>query len=314
MKALKLLIKVGILPVMVAILSSSSMNQLLAQCPTFSDIEIPNVCDNQPFDSLFVVTTADSVEIVAYPFAPLINPYTTPGGTSLGLLEVPANDTLLAQPFPHSLAPGFYLFFAKVHPEPTDPLCRPFDSKAAEVVEYIDYSTGDGQACMNSRINLNDYLTGGITAGNEVKFYNSLTDAQNAENSIPDYDYPSTTTKYYVVVKASGSVTIPDNCVKLDSFEINVLAPPSINAGPDQTECGNESVQLAASGALSYSWFPTTYLSNPNLPNPTLTIPPNVTISYSVTGTDANDCTADDQVIITGTPSSICPGITARQD
>lgn len=41
------------------------------------------------------------------------------------------------------------------------------------------------------------------------------------------------------------------------------------NAGADINICAGNSVVLNASGGVSYSWFPTTYLSDPFISNPT---------------------------------------------
>jgi len=106
------------------------------------------------------VSTADSVEILAFPFGLGIDPYTSPGGTSLGIHEVPLSDTLALAPYPHILAPGFYLYYAIAHPVPTDPTCRPSVVKSAQIFEFVDLVTTDGANCSNGRINLDDYISG----------------------------------------------------------------------------------------------------------------------------------------------------------
>ncbi|MGB4843189.1 MAG: YCF48-related protein, partial [Ferruginibacter sp.] len=68
------------------------------------------------------------------------------------------------------------------------------------------------------------------------------------------------------------------------------------------TVCAGVPVQLLASGnSTSYSWSPTTGLSNPNIANPIATV--NTTTTYTVTGT-LNNCTKLATVTITVNPNS----------
>jgi gliding motility-associated-like protein len=53
---------------------------------------------------------------------------------------------------------------------------------------------------------------------------------------------------------------------------------------------------LQASGVVQYSWFPSTYLSCTNCPNPVATATQDIT--YVVTGTDANGCVSTANVRI----------------
>jgi gliding motility-associated-like protein len=74
------------------------------------------------------------------------------------------------------------------------------------------------------------------------------------------------------------------------------LSPPLANAGNDTTIIISESAVLDASGGTSYSWTPTSTLSNPNIANPIAT--PTVTTTYTVTVTDANGCVSSDEVTV----------------
>jgi gliding motility-associated-like protein len=58
-----------------------------------------------------------------------------------------------------------------------------------------------------------------------------------------------------------------------------------------------DSVQLNASGALTYQWTPSTGLSCSSCPNPMAT--PLQTTVYTVTGTDVNGCRSEETVSIT---------------
>lgn len=99
------------------------------------------------------------------------------------------------------------------------------------------------------------------------------------------------------------SVTgIDTNGCKGSGAELVSLYPaPQINAGPDTSICltganFHTSVQLNASGAVSYVWTPATGLSNPNIANPVATPPANQT--YYVTGVDTNGCTGVDSMTV----------------
>lgn len=297
--------------VTVFIIGICANNFIYGQCPTITNFDVPRGCANMPLDSIFLVSTADSIEIVAFQFGAGIDPYTSPGGTSLGVLEVPANDTLLVQPFPNSLGQGFYLFYAIAHPTPTDPTCRPSDVESVEIFEFVEIQTTDGTSCENSRINLADFVSG-VSNANSVLFFDNLADANNETNPILEYDYPSVTTTYYVIAKASSSEFIPDNCVSMDEFTITVVPSPTANAGTDETICEGEDAQLSASGGSSYSWAPATLLDDATLANPTTNI--STTTQFGVTVTDANGCTGTDLVTVTVTQLPVCLPISGRQN
>ncbi len=73
---------------------------------------------------------------------------------------------------------------------------------------------------------------------------------------------------------------------------------PTLNVSPDTpTICLGQTVQLNASGAVTYIWTPAGGLSNPNSPNPIDSSL--VTTTYYVQGTDANGCVATDSAIVT---------------
>lgn len=79
-------------------------------------------------------------------------------------------------------------------------------------------------------------------------------------------------------------------CSDTSDVTIIVAPYPPANAGPDSTICIGFSAQIFASGGSSYSWSPTTYLSNPFIPNPQV-IHPAGNITYTVTVTDTLGCT-----------------------
>jgi len=123
---------------------------------------------------------------------------------------------------------------------------------------------------------------------------------------------------------ASHTITAYFTYAPSCSMTITYMAPASCvscnaTAGPTSTICQGESVQLTATGGVTYSWSPTTGLSNPNISNPIAS--PTSTTTYTVTTTDAQGCTASasvsitvttsPNVSITATPQNICFGQTS---
>ncbi|MBL7720054.1 MAG: PKD domain-containing protein [Flavipsychrobacter sp.] len=102
---------------------------------------------------------------------------------------------------------------------------------------------------------------------------------------------PSATTTYTV----TGTGT--NGCTATDDVVVNIVPAPPVNAGDDATICFGNSLQLQATGADTYVWTPGTDLTCTNCPDPLAT--PQSDITYAVTGTDANGCTATDNIQIT---------------
>jgi gliding motility-associated-like protein len=77
--------------------------------------------------------------------------------------------------------------------------------------------------------------------------------------------------------------------------ELYILKPISITSIPDKTICLGDSTQLIASGGTSYSWSPTTGLSNPNIANPYAK--PTSDQQYIVTISNGS-CSSNDTVMV----------------
>lgn len=119
-------------------------------------------------------------------------------------------------------------------------------------------------------------------------------------------------TATYTVTGTDGA-----GCLRTDSVSIIVNALPLITILPNPVSiCEGDSAVLMASGAVSYSWAPSTGLSNPNLDAPSAS--PSATTVYTVTGTDFNNCSnsatvevtvkPDPVILVSANPSSICEG------
>ncbi|MFH0864849.1 MAG: PKD domain-containing protein [Bacteroidota bacterium] len=124
---------------------------------------------------------------------------------------------------------------------------------------------------------------------------------------------PAATSVYTVTVTdASGCTGVDDVLVTVNNL------PPAL-AGPDQAICSGNSTNLNASGGITYFWSPATYLNNPAIFNPDAN--PLNTTTYSVTVTDANGCSAADNMVLTvnplpnanaGADQTICVGSSAN--
>jgi len=86
------------------------------------------------------------------------------------------------------------------------------------------------------------------------------------------------------------------NCNSTATTTVNVYAQPVADAGADVTICSGESTTLNASGGLTYSWSPTTGLSDPTIADPIAS--PTDTTAYVVTVSNSNACTSKDTVIV----------------
>ncbi len=102
---------------------------------------------------------------------------------------------------------------------------------------------------------------------------------------------PSVTTTYTLFV------TNGNGCMASFDQTVNVLGPQA-EAGADLTICEGEAVTIgsAAASGVTYTWSPTTNLSNPNIPQPTAN--PDVTTTYTLT-TTSGGCSAVDEITIT---------------
>ncbi|MBI4931763.1 MAG: PKD domain-containing protein [Bacteroidetes bacterium] len=101
----------------------------------------------------------------------------------------------------------------------------------------------------------------------------------------------------------SVTVTDANGCTHDTMIVVNFTPGPTANAGTDASICFGFSTSLSATGGGSYVWSPAAGLNNPAISNPVST--PASTTSYTITVTDANNCTATDDVLITVNPKPI---------
>ncbi len=143
--------------------------------------------------------------------------------------------------------------------------------------------SNDTSICLNSFVQLS-------AGGGNSYAWTPASSLNNASISNP-VATPLATTFYYV------TVTNVAGCSKTDSIKIAVNALPAISKSKDSGICNNSSIQLSASGGVTYSWMPASTLNNPNIPNPIAT--PAATTTYYIKVADAVGCSKSDSVKIT---------------
>ncbi|MGV3630648.1 MAG: T9SS type A sorting domain-containing protein [Bacteroidota bacterium] len=127
------------------------------------------------------------------------------------------------------------------------------------------------------------------------------------------YSWDNGVTNGVSFIPAAGFVTYTvtgtdaNGCVNMDQVDVNVNATPVIDAGSDQLVCSGADVTLAGSGGDSYIWD--------NGVTDNVIFNPAATLTYTVTGTDINGCSATDAVTVTvnslpvisaGTDQTVC--------
>ncbi len=144
-----------------------------------------------------------------------------------------------------------------------------------------------------------------VCAGTQVTLAGSGASTYTWDNGVTDNTpFAANSTALYTVTGTDAN-----GCVNTDNVSVVANPLPVVNAGIDQTICVGPSVTLTASGAGSYVW-------NNGVTDGTA-FTPTSTMTYTVTGTDANNCQNTDQVTVTvnplpvinaGADQSICAG------
>lgn len=95
---------------------------------------------------------------------------------------------------------------------------------------------------------------------------------------------PSANTTYSVIV------TTGRFCRDTAYAPVSIFPAVALNVSPDAAVCFGKSITVTAAGAANYIWSPTTGLNSTN--GSLVVASPTAATTYSVTGTDANGCTA----------------------
>jgi hypothetical protein len=95
-----------------------------------------------------------------------------------------------------------------------------------------------------------------------------------------------------------------------NTIKITVNTNPTITVTASSTICSGSSKSLTASGAVSYSWSPSTYLSATT--GSDVTSNPSANTTYTVTGTDGNGCSNSVTTTITVTNLPTTPTLSTN--
>lgn len=138
-----------------------------------------------------------------------------------------------------------------------------------------------------------------ITPGNDTTICKNSTLNVVAAGGV-SYLWNSAQTTSGITISDTGTYivtgTAANGCTGNDTIRVFHHAPTLIT-GSDTTACPNQQLQIFASGGTSYNWSPTIGLSNPNIPNPVVSIGSS-NLTYYLTGKDLNNCDGMDSIKI----------------
>lgn len=130
------------------------------------------------------------------------------------------------------------------------------------------------------------------------------------------YLWSNADTNQSITVNASGTysviITNGGGCQSSNQITVTVNPLPNANAGNDTAVCLSKTVNLNASGGVTYMWHPGVTLSDSTISNPTAG--PVGTTTYVVFVTDANGCVNTDTVVVTIKPNPLVPLVTVSFD
>lgn len=187
---------------------------------------------------------------------------------------------------------------------------------ASSSSSFISFTAPGNTFSTSTSNNLNSTLpTSGVsylfTPPSTNKTWSPITDLYTDAAGTVAYTGTSATTVYarnttattYTVTAANGS------CTSTNTVTTSINALPTISSA-SATICYGQSTTLSASGAVSYTWSPSTGLSS----NTGSSVSANsaATTTYTITGVDANNCqntttatvTVNPVIVITSQPSN----------
>ena len=180
--------------------------------------------------------------------------------------------------------------------------CSATDTITIAVFQLPALEAGsDVPLCTNSSVQLNATGTGSFV-------WSPATGLSSTTIANPVASPTSTTTYTVVLTDANG-------CSSTDGLTVTVNDLPIVDAGTDPWLCEGSSVGLIGSGSGTAAWSPAGSLNDPTSLTPLATPP--ATTTYTLTITDANNCSSNDAVTVSvgndppidaGSGASICGG------
>lgn len=193
--------------------------------------------------------------------------------------------------------------YVKIDPENELAESNEDNNKAFKTINIIPILTtnagADDTICSGSCTTLSGSASGGIPpyTYSWSPDNGSLSDTSDTNPTA----CPDTTTTYTLTVEDANG------CTDTDQVVVTVNPTPVANAGSD-TEISSGTCTILNGSALGgpppyiYSWSPATGLDHPDSPTPEAC--PQATTIYTLTVTDDNGCTDDDQVVVTVTATT----------
>lgn len=165
--------------------------------------------------------------------------------------------------------------------------CGSTDTEIINVISLDNLDVTEvGPFCANDpAVQLQANMTGGSWTGSGVSTSGLFTPA-NANSGSNNITY-----------------SLVGLCPATETIAIVVNALPQVNAGNNLDVCPGGSVNITASGANSYNWTPSTYITTATN-SATISTTPDATITYTVEGTSAAGCTNTDQVTVVLNPAA----------
>lgn len=177
--------------------------------------------------------------------------------------------------------------------------CTKEDSVEVDIIPYPVFAAAPGQPsiCVGKSTPLH-------ASGGDQYSWTPATDLDDPASNNPIAS-PSTNTTYSVYIK--------DNTCGFDSsISINLVVHPLPSLTADRTNdinCNTPTAELIANGASTYSWYPTTGLSDPSRSRTRVAI--DTTTTFVVTGTNQYGCESSAPVKVfvtkTGIPRFVVP-------
>ena len=192
------------------------------------------------------------------------------------------SDTTIRNPFANPLTTTTYTMIGNIGK------CEAQSQITITVAPFpIAFAGRDTAICVGQAVQLN-------ASGGSIYSWSPTNHLSNPMIASPVANPPPGIRTYIVTVTDTLGCPKP---IK-DTVLIQVIAQLDVNAGPsDTTIVEDQLLFLQATGALTYSWSPATWLSNPSIANPVAN-PRDSMTRYLVTGRDARGCIGSDTITV----------------
>ena len=166
--------------------------------------------------------------------------------------------------------------------------CPTIDTVTIRVMEIPKINELDGKVCQGDSVQLD------ATAEGAISYSWTPTVGLSDPTIANPLCTPGNSTEYIVVVTY-------DSLCPPESDTVNVVMnSPAVDAGDDEEIFKGDQVQLNATGAATYSWYPLYGLSDTTIANPIAN--PDTTTTYILFGKDGYDCLVMDTMIVVVKP------------